>query len=397
MTMMLLALTALGCKPTLTLFVPEDPIAGTIEVSAEGNFDRLVLMLDGAVLDGGEGPSISATWDSTTVEDGVHQVRGAGFNGNRAPIEEVVEIEVSQADGDVIAPQVFFQSPAEGQNLGGEEVRVELNITENVGLESVAIYGDGDILASLPPEGPWELIWENVTLGDHCLEAQVMDLAGNEGGADVCFTVTDGETSTDTAAEGFMVLITDPVDGSVLPSAGTGVPLKAAVGGGEGADSATLYINGDAQETLTNDWQWNWDATAYLGEVVELEVVGVERNTGAEASDSITVTVPDEADTGGPDPEGCVVLITDPIDGSTLDMVGTGVPLKAAIGGGAGAESATLFVNDIAQDTLTAGWQWNWDATPYVGTEVSLEVVGIEIGTGAEASDAITVIVPDEG
>jgi len=395
MTIMLLALTALGCKPTLTLFVPEDPIAGTIEVSAEGNFDRLVLMLDGAVLDGGEGPSISATWDSTTVEDGVHQVRGAGFNGNRAPIEEVVEIEVSQADGDVIPPQVSFLRPGDGQTVGGDEVRIDLAITENVGLESVAIYADGDILASLPPEGPWEITWENVSLGEHCLDGVAADLAGNESTSSICFTVSDGDITDTGPAEEFLVLITDPVDGSTLPSAGTGVPLKAAIGGGEGVESATLFINGDAQDTLTGGWQWNWDATAYLGEVVELEVTAIERNTGYEASDSITVTVPDEADTGGPDPEGFVVLITDPVDGSTLDMAGTGVPLKAAIGGGAGAESATLFINDVAQDTLTGGWQWNWDATLHLGTEVSLEVIAIEVGTGTEASDYITVIVPE--
>jgi len=383
MTTMLLAL--MGCSPELTLYVPEDPIAGEVELTAEGNFDRLVIMIDGAVLDGGEGPTLTTTWDSTTVEDGIHQVRGAGFIGNRAPIETVLEIDVSQADGDTIPPQVAITSPSEGQTVGGDEIPISLQITENVGLESVAIYADGDVLANLPPDGPWEVKWESVTIGEHCIEGVAVDLAGNEGSNGICFEV--GEESDEVSCT-----ITSPPDGAEIGGE-TNITVAASASGG--IASVDFFAN---DELIGSDvsaaWSLIWDTTDWLDETV---VVSVDVNAagGGLCTDSVTVDI-GEGSTG-PDPEGFVVLITDPTDGSTLDVVGTGVPLKAAIGGGKGAEYATLFINDVAQETLTTGWQWNWDATPFVGTDVSLEVVGVELVTGTESSDAITVTVPAGG
>lgn len=382
--MMWMTLALMGCSPELEIGVPEDPISGEVELSVQGNFERLVLEMDGVVLDGGEGPSISTTWDSTTVDDGIHQVRGAGFNGNRAPVEAVVEIEVSQAEGDDIPPQVAFKSPGDGQSVGGDSIYIELQITENVELDTVAVYADDDILANLPPDPPWELTWENVTLGEHCLEAVATDLAGNEGSKEICITVSE-------ESDEVSCTITNPADGGVARG-DTNITVAASATGG--IASVDFFVDDELIGTdVAAAWSFIWNTTDWIGETVEVSV-DVNAGSGGLCTDAVTVTV-EEGETQT-SPEGFVVIITDPSDGSTLDVVGTGVPLKAAVGGGKGAEYATLYVNGEEKETLTTGWQWNWDATPFVGTDVSLEVVGYELVTGTESSDSITVTVPGD-
>lgn len=382
---MVLALM-LGCAPQLDLIVPEDPLSGEVEISAQGNFDQIVLMINGQEIGGDEGPTVSATWDTTEVPDGTHEVRGLGFIGSRDPVQTAVDVEVSQVDGDTIAPQVSIQSPGEGQLVGGDLVNINLQITDNVGLSEVGVWADGDILAYLPAEPPWELIWENVVIGSHTLEAVAIDLAGNEGSDTVTFEVSEESDEVECS-------ITNPAEGGEVSGV---VNISVAASASGGISSVDFYAN---DELLGNDvaaaWALEWDTTDWLDQTVEL-AVEVTSSGGGLCTDEVTVEVVEGGGGGTTTPEGFQVIITDPTDGSTLDRVGEAVPLKAAVGGGEGAESATLYVNGEPGDTLTGGWQWTWDATPFYGQEVTLEVVAVENVTGAEASDLISVIVPAE-
>ncbi len=381
---MLLALM-LGCSPQLDLIVPEDPLSGEVEISAQGNFDQIVLMIDGKEIGGDAGPTATATWDTTTVVDGTHEVRGLGFIGSKDPVQTAIDVEVNQVEGDSIAPQISFQSPGEGQLVGGDIVNIYLQITDNVGLDEVGVWADGDILAYLPTEPPWELVWENVAVGPHTLEAVAVDLAGNEASDTVSFEVSEESDEVECS-------ITNPADGREV-SGVVSITVAASASGGIG--SVDFFADG---ELIGNDvaagWSLDWDSSDWIDQEVALSV-DVYSSGGGLCTDAVTVSVVEDSG-GGTSPEAFEVIITDPTDGSTLDRVGESVPLKAAVGGGEGAESATLYVNGEPGDTLTGGWQWTWDATPFYGQDVSLEVVAVERVTGAEASDAITVTVPAE-
>jgi hypothetical protein len=379
---MLIALSLLGCAPDLILNLPDSPLSGEVELSVQGNYDSLVLEVDSIVLDGGPGPVFAYTWDSTSVDDGTHQIRGLGFLGNREPVEVVEEVEVDQAAGDDEAPVVNFTRPGEGQVVGGDSVNIQLSITENVGLEEVVVYADGGVLANLPAEGPWELAWENVVTGEHCLDAEATDIAGNVGTAGVCFEVSSESDEVECG-------ITSPQDGGTV---GGSVTIQAYGGAPGGIDRIDFYADGEEIGALEDaPWSMSWDSSGDIGAEVELSILATSAEGGL-CTDAITVSVIEDGGSGDFE-----VILTQPTDGANIGAGSTGVPIKAAVGGGQGAASATLYIDDVEIGSLaSAPWEWTWDATPYEGSEVVIEVVGTEANTGNTASDSATVTVSGE-
>lgn len=207
----MLVLVALGgCarpEPTIELDLPPDPLAGTVEIRARGAFDWIGLDVDGAPIASTSEDELIVEWDSTSVADGAHVLRATGlYDGGAAYAWRTVQ--VSQADGDLVAPFVEFLTPPDEGRVEGDEVLVTLRIDEATGLHSVLLYaatslGELDengeemttpeeLLAWLPPEGPWQARWEDVAPARYVLRAEAHDRAGNTGTAKVAFDVVGG-------------------------------------------------------------------------------------------------------------------------------------------------------------------------------------------------------------
>jgi len=386
---------ALGCAPDLTLDVPGGALAGEVPVSLTGNYDQLMIMVDGQAIAGGEGPTFSATWDTTTLDDGPHVLRGVGFRGKKEPVEVSLDVQTDQSQGTEGDLAVTFLRPGDGQEVSSTvEIRL---LIEGVGaaLDEVVLIADDAILASLPAAGPYEVSWENVDQGAHTLRAEVFDVAGRYASEEIAITVDNAADVT--------CNITSPDDGgdASQPIHDITVAIEAP---GLQITSVDFFADGALLGSdASSPWAYPWETAGYaVGEQVE---VGVEVfiSGGGGCTDNVIATISDGSGSGDFE-----VLITQPTESSDPPAAdSTSYPVKAAIGGGAGPEYAWFEVEGVqVGETLyppQSEWSWGFDATSYdVGDEVELSVLAYEIGTTGDtavppASDTVFVTIAEPG
>ncbi len=380
-------LSGCGGSGEAVLDVPIGPVASSVPLTLTGDGERLTLSVDGVPLAGGPGPELSVDWDSSTVVDGSHVIRGASWPAEGAPAEDWVEVVVDQVSGDAEPPEVTFRSPVDGQVLPlGADVFVSLLVDDDVGIEEVRLYryggalhghGIDDLLALLPPEGPWELAWADADPGLYELEAVVTDLAGRVTAEKIAFEVSSTAPITCT--------IVSPEHGAEV--SGT-VDIKVAASSVAGIASVALLVDGTEIATdETSPWGASWDAGTSPREVA-LEAL-CTASDGATATAGIVVDVVEESEVA------LEATITRPLDG---DTVSGDVQIRAAVGGGNGPESVTFLVDDteVFVDEVSP-WEATWDSTAWPDGEAVLHIVGVEAGTGDEASDEISVTVANGG
>ncbi len=363
-------LLLLACAPSdLELIVPEDPLSGEVEVSLTGSADQLLILVDGAVLGGGPGPGLTLTWDTSTVEPGGHVLRGQGFTGSQQPAETIVAVVV---EGTVDqAPVVEFLEPLDQEVLSPGIVSVLLAVESETPLDTVRLVADGELLADLPVDGPWEADWE-LTLGEHELEATAWDLAGNVGSTSIEVSVVDAAMEC---------LLTQPSEGTV-PQGET--QLRAAVTSAEGVVSSVRFVADEVvlYEDTEAPWVYAWDASGLdLGSQVLLEVQGLD-DVGNSCLDSRLVTVVEDQ------PVELEVVITSPADGSMVS--GADMPLQVAVQSEHGLKELACSAGGVLQGTLDeAPWNFTVDTTAFQNGPLVVEVVATELVTGELSSDSV--------
>ena len=229
----------------------------------------------------------------------------------------------------------------------------------------------------MPPEGPWELAWADADPGLYELEAVVTDLAGRVTAEKIAFEVSSTAPITCT--------IVSPEHGAEV--SGT-VDIKVAASSVAGIASVALLVDGTEIATdETSPWGASWDAGTSPREVA-LEAL-CTASDGATATAGIVVDVVEESEVA------LEATITRPLDG---DTVSGDVQIRAAVGGGNGPESVTFLVDDteVFVDEVSP-WEATWDSTAWPDGEAVLHIVGVEAGTGDEASDEISVTVANGG
>ncbi len=179
-------LLILGCVATseLALLLPEEPVSGPQLLYVSGEADALSLYVDGERLAQGEGPLLGVSWEGS---EGTHLVRGEGRWEDQ--IQAVYgTVVVQPGAGDQVSPKVSFRFPADGAVLA-PPLRVELAVDQEIAAAIVQV--DGQDIAELPPEGPWELLIDSIGPGPHTVAALATDHAGNEGRAQISIRVTE--------------------------------------------------------------------------------------------------------------------------------------------------------------------------------------------------------------
>lgn len=368
------ALTLMGCAPELTLSLPEGAASGEVTLGVSGNVDQLALYVDGVVIGGGPGPALAVPFDTTAVADGVYDVLGEGFIGSRDAYTVSGTFTVQNTGLDTTAPEVLFVQPLDGGVVAlGEETLVALDVEDAADLSSVSVLLNGAILGALPVGGPYELAWTPEKEGAAVLTAEVTDESGNLGVARAVVDVV-GATSDLTCT------ISSPRDGStVSPGA---VQVKAAVASSSGVQSVEFRVNGVVLSLDTaSPWQADWTASEGAATVSILATDAL----GATCEDSVSVTVVDGADT-------ITARITRPTDGSTI--FGVNAPVNVAAGGGAGVEEVRVYIDELLVATDTeAPYELRLDTTTVEDGEHTLTAEAVELGTGATASDSISVTI----
>ncbi|MCB9793751.1 MAG: FG-GAP repeat protein [Alphaproteobacteria bacterium] len=367
--------------PPLELSVPPGPVSGVVDLSLTGNYDQLVIEADGVVLGGGPGPALSVQWDSDLSGPGLVTVRGQGFQGNGDPVEVEQQVEVDPSAGDETAPVIGFVNPLGGDEVPlGQELIVEVDALDDVGLAAVSLSVNGALLGELPPEGPFEWAWTPEAEGAVTLSATAEDLAGNLSSAGVEVQVVNGGSME--------CVLSAPRDNADVFGE---VAIRAAVSAEGGVALAHFYVD-DVQifEDTSSPWEASWDSADRVGDSVELRVHAESRD-GESCEDRVTVTVVEEG--SGSDLD---VRITQPSDGAGI--FGVSVPVRVAAGGGAGIASVTLRADGIlVGEDLSSPFEFSFDSTAWPDGPLVLEAIAEEQGTGAEVSDEIEVQVENGG
>lgn len=365
-----------ACGGGLTVEVPPSPAFGVVEVAATGRgYERIVLLLDGEVVAGDATERVTWAWDTSLSPAGDHVVTALGYRGSKDPAEVWAAVTVDPLAGDVEAPTIGFISPLDGDRKDpGEDVFVVLDPKDDVGLADVRLLEGDVVVAVLPPEGPWEVLWTPPGTGAWTLCGQATDVVGNA--AESCVTF-------DVAGPGITECpITKPSGTEPVPVWGE-VEVKVAVAGS--ASQTEFFADGSSIGIDTSDpYSVFWDAGTTPREVL-LEAV-VQAVDGGDCTAALLVSVEE------PVVEAFTVKITQPSDGVTV--FGT-VPVKAGVEAGGVADTMTLFADDVFVAELPNDpWQFTWSSlgTPN-GAEVELKVVAVEEKTGAVDEDTVTVVV----
>mgnify|MGYP002630438826 CR=1 FL=1 len=360
-------LLACATDPELNLSAPADPLSGEVELTLSGNADQLLVLVDGAVLGGGPGPGLTLTWDTTSVDDGPHTLRGQGFIGSQSPFEVLLDVTVEQSAG--LPPEVQFLEPEDGAQLEPGLHNVTLDITDD-DVDTVDVFVGDELLGALPADGPWELEWD-ADDGDYTLSVVVTDMDGNEG-----TDAIDVSVATPTIS----CVLTRPTTAEVAQGE---VGLKAAVTSGTDITSVRFLADDElVADDTESPWQAAWDASEVpLDSVVTLTIVGLDAD-GNTCQDHHDVTVVDEVDAA------LEVVITSPANGSTVS--GANMPLQVATQSENGIQTVSASVNGELIETLDqAPWKFTIDTTAYDNGPIQVQATALELGTGVEESDLI--------
>jgi len=94
--------------------------------------------------------------------------------------------------GDTQPPSVWFVTPTQGSRVGGM-VGIQASATDNVGVASVTVYVDNQMMSSVNASlDSWTWNTASVSNGSHTLKAVAVDAAGNSATALSTVTVNNG-------------------------------------------------------------------------------------------------------------------------------------------------------------------------------------------------------------
>ncbi len=191
--------------PTVSISAPtngsttKSPVTVTATASDAGGsgLDRVEFSVDDVLQNTilGLGP-FNWTWSTTAT--GNHKLSAKAFDkaGNASTVSSV-NVTVQ----DTTKPTVSINTPATGATVSSSQVAVTTSATDNVGVTSLSLMIDN---ASTPYQtlvgnttGTYGFTWDasNVTSGNHVLQVQAKDAAGNVGiSANVTVTVSNDKT-----------------------------------------------------------------------------------------------------------------------------------------------------------------------------------------------------------
>lgn len=120
------------------------------------------------------------SWNSTSVADGSYSLTSrATDNAGNVATSAAVSVSVRNAGADTMAPIVTLSNPTSGQTIT-TSVAIAASSKDNVGMKSIAVYGDGKLLCSSTASVSCSWSTRKFASGSsHTVSAVATDLSGN--------------------------------------------------------------------------------------------------------------------------------------------------------------------------------------------------------------------------
>lgn len=196
---------------------------------------------------------------------------------------------------DLQAPLVFITHPA-AYSIIGEEVTIRAQASDNLALDAVTFYVDGDSLGTVAAP-PYEYDWSPGEASSYAIYAIARDRQGNIGYSQL---VTVYPETADQIAP--IVFLTHPAAYSTV---GEAVTIRAEASDNVAVAGVTFYIDGDSLASLSAPpYEYVWSpaggesysiyATARdaQGNVGYSQLISVYSETGDEIAPVVVITAP---------------------------------------------------------------------------------------------------------
>jgi hypothetical protein len=127
-----------------------------------------------------------ATWDTSGL-NGLYAVQMIVVRNNRRVDTNTIQITVDNQK-----PEVFIPYPEDNQQFiykSNDFITLQAEAKDNIGLAAVVFYmDDRELIRQGQP--PYAIPWR-VSLGEHTLRVEAIDLAGNTSEANISFNVVE--------------------------------------------------------------------------------------------------------------------------------------------------------------------------------------------------------------
>ncbi|MEX2502341.1 MAG: Ig-like domain-containing protein, partial [Trueperaceae bacterium] len=188
-------------------------VSGDVDVIAvvetrNVNSRRVSFFLDGTLID--EEPTIESmpstgefvrqrytvSWDTTEFADGDVEVSVVAETGDGV-VSATASVEVTVANEDVVDPDLSWMAPASDSTVSGAAVTLQVEATDDVGVDSVRFYVSGSLVGDGVAAGDeFSFDWDSTSVpdGSVSIEARASDAAGNVTSESLSVTVANADT-----------------------------------------------------------------------------------------------------------------------------------------------------------------------------------------------------------
>lgn len=202
------------------------------------------------------------------------------------PDKKIHTFDLSNANpapADTTAPLTSISSPVDGSTASGT-LTVSASASDDVGVTSVRLMVDGAV-AGTATSAPYQFAWNTTALpnGNHTLQTQALDGAGNAGVSTLVMVTVSNLTSSSLA-----VAVTSPTNGSTVPR-NQKVTVRAAASDNVAVTKMEFYVNNNLLGTSTTaPYAYPWKVPGKRGQY-QIQAKAYD-TAGKSAAQAITVT-----------------------------------------------------------------------------------------------------------
>ncbi|MBM7556619.1 Ig-like domain-containing protein [Halanaerobacter jeridensis] len=292
--------------PVVDIVDPPDGslVSGITEIDVTGSdnecLDRVELYIDGNLVftqsvAPGTNTAFTFDWDTIVIADGLYNIRAVAIDcaGNEAVDQIQLIVDNTPPDVD--------KTPPSGSLVTGI-TPIEVTASDNICLDRVELYIDGDLVETVADNGPGDndpdpneikfiFDWDTTAVadGEHVIIARAIDCVGNQTDDQNIYRVDNTPPVVD---------IIDPPDGSTVEGV---TPIEVTGSDNECLDRVELYIDGELVATesvapgMETTFFFDWDTTQYLEGPHEVTAIAIDcvGNTADTTNIYIVDNIPD--------------------------------------------------------------------------------------------------------
>ena len=323
-------------------------------------------------------------WDTTNVAAGNYDITFKAYDAAGNTTLSSASTVTVLPPPDTTTPTVSITKPDLNVDIRvGDTSTISASASDDVGVSSVEIYVDGNLLTTLTTS-PYNYDWDTtgVTVGDHSITAKAYDAAGNSETsiARSVNIVPQPDTIKPTVA------VTAPIaDASIISGDDVAITIDAA--DNVAVTAVEIFVDGQPRsEVLSAPYTLTWNtASSSIGDhAISAAAVDAAGNIGQTAPLTVHVVPP-------PDITKPAVSISAPADGTSVVVTNT-VSITADASDDVGVAAVEFYVDGNLQSTVTdAPYTYVWDTTGATVGNHSITAKAYDATENEADSSAVTV------